>query len=271
MDQEAELIKNYFQKLGLEPEIADLYIALYHRGAQTISELSRSAGVERTRIYRLMDHLKQSGLVEVEVQYKRSIFRAAPIGNLRILVSRKEQELRGLQDELTAIEQTLARQSMSSASTRVQFYEGPDGLRQMYWNQSKARTEAVAILYENMQTRANAAFFDRWVRRMNERQVHTRGLIGDHFIRSQQTWYSKRQNERLQHWESRYLPESVYPITYGMVVYDDVVAYQNWRDDEAFGIEIYNQQIADGQRRLFELLWERARPVDDLKGLTAAE
>lgn len=31
-------------------------------------------------------------------------------------------------------------------------------------------------------------------------------------------------------------------------------------DDEVFGLEIYNAQIADSQRQIFELLWRQAVP-----------
>ncbi len=266
MINDEPIIRSYFAKLGLEAEIADLYFALYIHGPQTISELSRNAGVERTRLYRLVDDLKASSLVEVEIHYKRSIFKAAPIANLRVLVSQKEQEVRGLQVELAVVEEALARNSLSSPATRVQFYQGPEGVKQMYWNETKATTEVVSILYENMQIRTLGAFFERWVRRCNERQLHFRGIIGDEFVTSQRAWYSKHQNERLQFWQARHLSKEVFPITHGVLVYDDVVAYQNWKDGEVFGIEIYNQQIAGSQRKFFELLWDQGLPVDDLKG-----
>jgi DNA-binding MarR family transcriptional regulator len=66
-------VHNYFAKLQLEPEIADIYMALYSHGPQSLTELARSAGIERTRLYRLMDALTASSLVEVEQHYKRTI------------------------------------------------------------------------------------------------------------------------------------------------------------------------------------------------------
>ncbi|MEK7153681.1 MAG: helix-turn-helix domain-containing protein, partial [Patescibacteria group bacterium] len=101
-------IRTYFGKLGLEPEIADIYLALHANGSQTISELSRTSGVERTRIYRLLDKLMDTNLIEVESHYKRGIIKPAPIANLNILISKREQELKSLQDELELIEQVLA-------------------------------------------------------------------------------------------------------------------------------------------------------------------
>lgn len=251
-------IRTYFAKLGLEAEIADIYLALHAHGPQTISDLSRNSRVERTRIYRLIDKLLESNLIEVESHHKRGIIKAAPITNLNILISKKEQELKGLQDELSLIEQILARNSLSSPATRVQFYHGLEGTKQMLWNETNAKSSIDCILYENMQNKTNSAFFERWVRKCNEHQLRFRGIVSDPFLKSQEKWYSKHQNERLQHWEQRYVSKDIFPITHSLNLYDNVAAYYNWRDGEIFGIEIYNKEIADTQRRFFEMLWEKS-------------
>jgi transcriptional regulator TrmB len=251
-------VRDYFAKLGLEKEIADIYLALHAHGPQTISELSRSAHVERTRIYRLIDQLMSSNLIEVESHHKRGIVKAAPIANLHILISQKEQELKGLQDELGLIEQLLARNSLSSPATRVQFYEGPEGAKQMFWNETKAKTEIVSILHENMQSKTDLKFFERWAEKCNEQQLHFRSVYGDRFLKSQKDWYASHSNERLKFWEGRQISAEKFPIKHSTIIYDNLVAYYNWRDGEIFGIEIYNKDIADAQRAFFEMLWQQS-------------
>jgi sugar-specific transcriptional regulator TrmB len=264
MQTDAHLIRNYFAKLGFEPEIADIYLALHTHGPQSISELARHSGVERTRIYRLLGPLTDSNLIEIDTLYKSSLYRAAPITNLRILISRREQDLEALHTGLGAIEQVLARNTLTSPATRVQFYRGEAGIKQMFWNETKAQSEVTAILYENMQIKTNNAFFERWVEKCNRQGLRFRGLISEEFVNSQQTWYAMHHNERLAHWTPRYLSKADFPIRHSTVIYDDVVANYNWKDDEIFGIETHNQDIAETQRQLFNMLWERATPVDDL-------
>lgn len=46
------------------------------------------------------------------------------------------------------------------------------------------------------------------------------------------------------------------------ILYDEVIAYYNWKDGEIFGIEIYNQEMAGTQRQLFEMLWKQGQPID---------
>jgi sugar-specific transcriptional regulator TrmB len=266
MSKDAQAVRAYFFKLGLSAEIADIYLALHAHGPQSISDLARHSGVERTRIYRLMGEMTTSNLIETEVRYRKNVFRAAPITNLKLIIAKKEQDLYDLQAELKQLNDKLANPADTSPATRVQFYKGMDGLKQMYWNRTKSKTENLAILSENMQIQTNLVFFERWARKCNERGLKLRGIINDNFIKTQQDWYGEHSNERLAHWQSRYLPDDVFLITHSVVIYDNVTAYYIWRSGEISGFEIYNQQIADSQRQFFEMLWTQGLPVDDLIG-----
>lgn len=265
MSGDTQAIRAYFFKLGLSSEIADIYLALHAHGKQTISELARNSGVERTRIYRLIGELETSGLIEVEKQYKRNIFAAAPITNLQILLTQKEQELHELRSELHGLQNVLSEHSLRSPATKVQAYRGTEGLKQMLWNETRTKGENLSILYENMQSRTNLAFFERWTKAMGERNIKSRSIIGGNFVRTQQNWYKKHANKRMSNWEGRYIPDGVFPITHSTVIYNDVTSYYNWKDGEIFGIEIHNQEIANAQRQFFEILWMQGLRIDDLK------
>jgi len=258
MTPDKAAVRTYFAKLGLETEIADIYLALHASGPQTISELSRSSGVERTRIYRLIDQLIESGLIEVETHYKRGVLKAAPIANLRILISRREQELQGLQDELQMVEQLLGRNQLASPASRIQFYHSQEGAKQMLWNETRAKGEIVGVLYQPVQIDTGSKFFERWVSQCNQKDLRFRSVYGDKFQHAVADWYTTHDNERLKHWQGRLINAETLSISHSMFVYDDVVAYYNWKEGEIFGIEIHNKDIAASQRGLFELLWDKA-------------
>jgi sugar-specific transcriptional regulator TrmB len=264
-------LKDYFERLGLEPDAADIYLTLRTYGPQNILRLSRNSGMERTRLYRLLDILTANQLVELRTEYKKTIVSAAPLNNLHILLAKREQDLTALQEELRILENALQPTYIASPATRVQMYRGVDGLKQMFWNQTNATTDTLSILYENMQSRTNLKFFERWVRKANERRLSSRSIIGDHFITTQAEWYKKHTNERLAAWEARYAPPTLFKITHSTIIYNDVVCYYNWQDGEVFGIEMYNQEIADSQRSFFTALWQAALPVDDMKGVAITE
>lgn len=253
------LIYDYFEKLGFDKTFADIYIALYSGGAQNISQLSRNAGVERTLLYRLLPNLTASGLIETQTEQSRGVIKAAPFSNLQMMISKKEQQLEDLKTALPLIEQSLGPRSLESVDTRVQLYRGEDGVKQMLWNETKSKTDVDGILYENIQIKTNTKFFDRWVQACNDSKVNFRGIVSDQFIKSQQNWYSNGEDHRLENWQSRRINPDIYAIAHSTVVYNNVVAHFNWDDTEVFGIEVYNQQIADSQRQLFNILWTTSK------------
>ncbi len=263
MITDVEAIRTYFAKLGLDREIADIYLSLHTHGPQSISELARTSRVERTRIYRLIDKLLASNLIEVESHYKRGIIRAAPIANLNILINEKEQELKSLQDELGLIEQVLARNSLSSPNTRVQFYHGPEGIRQMLWNQLKAKTEIVGYNYQVLDVPAGPNFMRHWREEFERRSLHMRLVFGDEFVRSWVRATPKAENVsdgRIRGITYNCVSSDVFPITHTCETYDNVVNYYNWKDSEIFGFEIHNKDIADTQRQFFEMIWRKSKP-----------
>lgn len=265
MTPDTNAIRTYFAKLGLGTEIADIYLALHANGPQSISELSRTSKVERTRIYRLIDKLLASNLIEVESGNKRGIIKAAPIANLNILISQKEQELKGLQDELGLIEQVLVRNTLSNPATRVQFYHGPEGIRQMQWNLFKSEGDILSIMHEPMQDATGDAFFKRWAENWNRGDWKCRILLDDHFLRLSNDWHRKNPGVTPKSHYSRVLKPSEFPIKFETDIYNDVVSYYNWHEGEIFGVEIYNKNIADFQRKFFEILWQTAeKPKEDL-------
>lgn len=260
MSVDINVIKNYFQKLDLLPEIADIYLSLHTHGPQTISDLARRSGVERTRIYRLIDELERSNLIETQLDYKRRIFHAAPIGNLQILISKKEQELEQLQQELDTISLAFTQTDLASPTTRIQFYQGVDGAKQMFWNQTKATSEVLSILHEPMQYKTKKSFFERWTAAINQRDIRHRSIVDDDFLASLKKWRA-RHTGKTKVWHARHISPKQFTITNSTVIYDDVVVYYNWKNDEIFGVEIYNSDIARTQRQFFEMLWQQAESI----------
>jgi sugar-specific transcriptional regulator TrmB len=261
MTPDVSAIRTYFAKLGLEREIADMYLALHTHGPQSISELARSSKVERTRIYRLIDKLLESNLIEVETHYKRGIIKAAPIANLRILITQREQDLQGLQDELELIEQVLARNSLSSPATSVQFYRGPEGIRQMLWNELSAKSDVLAYAYRILDEVTGKKFMERWAEEFERRKLQERLLVNDEFFKS---WQENKPGidlqRRIKGIAYNFVPFSTFKITHSSSIYDDVVAYFHWKENEVFGVEVHNKEIAQAQRQLLEMVWAQSKP-----------
>ncbi|MET0779559.1 MAG: winged helix-turn-helix domain-containing protein [Candidatus Saccharimonadales bacterium] len=247
------LIYDYFRDLDFPKEVALIYEALHLHGPQTISELARTANVQRIQIYRLLDSLKQAHLIEVEMRYKRNVLRASPIDNLRVLIAEREGRLTALKSKLPQVE-ALFSQNITSPATRVNMYAGPEGIRQMLWSQLKAQGEIVCYNYFAFEDVVGKPFIENWAKEFEKRKLQCRLVYGDAF---RQTW---QLGQRIKGMEYYYLSPEIFNITHPCDIYDNVTAYYHWRDKEVFGLEIHNAEIAQSQRQIFELLCRQAIP-----------
>lgn len=248
-----DTIRKYFAKLGLEPEIADIYLSLYSNGPQIISELSRTSMVERTRIYRLIDQLLTSNLIEMEPvspqagsKGVRGIIKAAPVSNLRALITEREQETKNLADELELIEKVLSHNSLSNPAVRMQTYEGPEGIRQMLTSELRASSEIVSFEHFSIGEAAGKQYMSGYYAAFKAQKILRRSL-GNTPLNTAG--------------EGRVITEEIYPLTHNRTTYDDTTAYYLLNNGRIYGFEIRNKEIADAERRLFELLWEKAEPI----------
>lgn len=252
----------YLVRLGLDPSVAEIYKSLVMYGDQTISQLARHSGVPRTKIYRLLDELTSSGLVDIDTRFKRNILKAGSFSRLEVILSKKEQELKDLQtDHQVLASQLKIPQTIQTGPSRVNFYEGIDGIKQMLWLQTKGTGENISILRDGMKQQTGLSFFLRWSERCEANNIKFRSVVGENFQKTQSQWYSKYHNKKLANWQSRYLPNSVLNIDYSITVFDDTVLHYNWENRHKIGVAIHDKAIANMQRSIFEILWGIAKDV----------
>lgn len=241
-------------------EVADIYAALLVVSPQTLASLARTSHIERTKVYRLLDELHTLGLVETEVNEHRQLLHAAPLDRVEQLLEDKTRHYEHMRSKVGQLQQEVDASSVSAISG-VRFFKERSGVEQLFWNQTKAKTEVLSLLSENMQSHVSPAFFERWVSRCNERGVVSRSIVDNSFLQAQKKYYGQEAGHSLQRWTARKLPPKYSTIPHRTTVYDDTVTYFSWQDGDLFGIEIHNAAVAQAQRQYFELLWDLSYPI----------
>ncbi len=252
------LVDDVFLKMNIRSEIAQLYKTLLERGAQNISELAANSGIERTQVYRLLEEMQSLNLIEIEKQYKRNILHAAPIDNLFILLNKEKEDLQITEQNLHSIKNTLMKQMADNTNTKVNFYRGAEGIRQMQWNLLRAKSEVLSIIAEGVNHITGVEFFKSWVEEWNASDKKLRLLVSEN-ARDRHDTHWEDLGLPLVKQEERMLPNSILKVDFSSDIYDDVVSFYDWTGGEIFGIEIHNQHIANAQRDFFERLWAEAK------------
>jgi len=264
MDKIPESISQFFISLGLEKEEIEIYWALSRHGNLTILEISRITGISRTQVYRFLERMERAGLTEVVIDEHRLMAKAVEITQLERLVKQRQSQTQELITLFPKIQQILAGQvGQSQAETKVLFYRGEDGIKQMIWNTLRTKEPVVGYTYRMVEDAVGEKFTRDWAEEFSRRGLKGKNIFTDSYLENKKEYLGKPTHLNIigYAWESRYVPSNILNIDHQMDIYNDVVSFYNWHEGEIFGVEIYNQKVAQFQKQIFNLVWGLAKEV----------
>lgn len=257
----SDKLNQFLTLLGFDPEEITLYLTLAQKGTLTTLELSRASGINRTRVYRLLESLKGKGAVEEVIDEHRHLAKAVEASELLQLVQEKIHQSKQLQTLFPQVQELLRGQvGENQADTKILFYRGKHGLRQLIWHTLRARREIVGYTYRSIEEYIGQEFMLNWRDSFVRKKLVMRDIFSEEYLTSRREipWpvgFSKA------NFKSRFITQKQLRVNLQMDVYNDVVVQYNWHEGEIFGVEIYNKKVAEFHRQLFELVWAHAKPI----------
>ena len=129
------------RELGLTREQARLYIELL-KEPNTHLRLAHATGINRTKVYRLVDDLEKRSLVTRRTDDRGTFLVASDPTTLEVELVNKEESVKGQRAAFEQLLPTLKRIKLNEASSFiVHTYEGLEGFKQMLWHELKTNGE----------------------------------------------------------------------------------------------------------------------------------
>lgn len=257
--QDTDKIMEFVQKLGYSVEAARVYRTLAVRGPLTLSELSREAEIERTALYRQVPHWVAQGLLEELLAYKSHRYAAAEPTRMANRIMEEKKRVEELERELPVIE-SLVGEWAGKQRTKTRYYRGVEGIKQIMWNETRAKGELLGYTYRNMEEIAGVKFFKEWVVELEKQKIVSRDLRSDEFIASMKRPGYERVHIAKSSW--RYLPDAVMKLSHNLDIYNNTIAIYYWGENDVFGVEIENEKIAETQRSIWQTMWGLAEKYE---------
>lgn len=254
-------IKQKLNLLGLSDKQAEIYLLLLKQGITSLLELSRRSTINRTTIYRIVEDLKKLNLVEEVVDDRGAKVKAVKPENLQLLLTQKETELDQLKNNLPDLISDLSViKDQPSASTQVVYFRGQNGLKQLLWNILKAKGESVGYGYADWNQSVGWEFAEKLRQERVNRKIYDREIQNTDQAGPIDSWTKVKDYNQV--YQARYIPKSVIDIKHDTYIYNDVFTFFNFYQDELFGIEIHNKEIAKTQKQIFEVLWKMGEKIN---------
>jgi sugar-specific transcriptional regulator TrmB len=241
--------------MGLPEKEAAVYIATLELGRGTVSQISRKAGVSRTNGYNILDSLSDKGLVRISGKEPKEEYVAE---SPDMLITRLEE-----QHERSAANLTRARsfalelKSIQKVGDRpqVRFYEGTEGMRQVYEDTLTSHEPIRAAATLEDMFAALPGYFPDYYHRRAKKGISIRAIIP-------QTpgGIERRKHDKEEKRETAFVPTEQFGFSPEINIYDNKVMIASWR--EKLGIIIESAEIADVMKKIYELAWAEAKRLD---------
>jgi predicted transcriptional regulator len=252
----------YLSELGLSSDEIAVYLYLLENGTKTALEIARGTNLARTKIYRITETLGNRQIVVEQVDNRGSKFAAVHPESFESMISAERAKLDEKQAMLKVLVPELeSRMSTLQESSHVRFYRGLDGLKQVTWNSLKAKGELLTYEIGNLDhfipQKGQAEDLRQ---RFLEKKIKIRTLQNQEEMEG---WTDVSEMIR-KYWEARHISRETLTITSDILIYNNVYTMYRFQDDDIFCVEVYNQQLVDMQRQIFEVLWNMASKYDVL-------
>jgi sugar-specific transcriptional regulator TrmB len=257
MSEQTDNIISRLLPFGLEEAESRIYLELLEKRTSTALGISRSLGIGRTRVYRLLDRLVEKGLVVQKLGSGGFIFAASDPGQLQQLVIEKENEVRMLKTSVEETKKILEeRLGADVPGSKILYYRGAEGLNRVNWNVLRAKGELLSF---------EVATADAYMPQVEAEKMR-QGLVDNNiFVRTitnktKLEPYTEVTEMVEKCWEIRHIPERVLDIKTDVFIYNDIYAVCHYLEaGDVFCFEMQNRYMANMQRQLFESLWLQAR------------
>ena len=248
------LYKNLIS-LGFAEKEAGVYLALLQLGKRTATPIARQAGINRTTVYDILDSLAAKGLVSISGKEPLQEYVAeSPDKIIKLLQEQLQKDQANLQQAQSLVPQL---KSMHNISDRpqVRFYEGREGMEQVYEDTLTSHETILAYANVNEMHAAMPDYFPKYYKRRTNKGIHIRAIIP-----SNKEGVERVSKDKDEARESALVPDDKVYFSPEINIYDNKIMIASWK--EKLGIIIESKEIYEAMKTIYELAWAESKRLE---------
>ena len=229
------------QDLGLTKNESTVYLALLDLGPSMAGQIARRTGLHRRTVYDTTEMLIKKGLIGYIVKNNRRLFEASSPQRFLDIVKEKEARIESFLPEM------MSEFAKTKEKQETNFYKGKNGLKSVMEDQIETGKEILIIGASPVAYDILKFYFKWFDKRRKENKIKTKIIFN-----------KLEKKPKIPLSDIRYLPQK-YSSPLAVNIYGDKVALILWSKENPLAIVIRNEEIADGYRTYFELMWKVAK------------
>jgi len=238
-------INKSLEKLGLNGKKADVYLAALELGKARVIEIAKKAGVKRTTCYDILFDLERQGLIYETAKGKKRLFIGEDPEKIKKELVAKQKIFDEILPELQAV------YNIKGTKPKIRFYEGKEGLKEVYSDTLNYTGEMLAFASEDVVKILGKEWTQDYLKKRKERGLRVRAIMpGTEIIKKD---YADLDREQLR--TSKLIDPLKYPFSIEINIYGhQKVALMSSKEET--GIIIEGAEIYKTMKLIFELVWD---------------
>lgn len=247
-------IKQALEEIGLSKIEVETYLHLLKLvNPQPASIIANRISLNRTTTYKALVNLSKKGLATKTMKHGIICFFAeAPEETLKALIEERKQSIEKISESIIeALPSLTVSEETSSNIPKIRYYEGLDGLKQIYEFILKEgvdyyRYGDIAKIYGTL-----GDFTDDFIKRRNKLGIKAHAIMP--YDKDKEDLYKSNEAELR---EALYIPYKLFPIEGEVRIFGNKVGILSLKKESPIGILIESGTIARMFKAVFMLTWE---------------
>lgn len=237
------------KEFGLSENESKVYLTLLKTGTSTANRIAELTGMKRSTTYDTLRLLTAKGIASTFVKDKKNYFESAQPSKLIELLKEKQEIIEKIIPELEEIQGAIPKRST------ISFFEGKKGVWLVHNDMLETRKEI--RFYGSRQRAINALqhYPGNFVQKRVKLGLRLKAVIAEED--RAHPFYKDPEIKKLS--DIRFLKE-LNGVDANTFIYGTKVAFMSSGAD-LVGIVIESPSILKQQKRIFEILWNTAKPV----------
>lgn len=237
------------EDLGLTHSEIRVYLALLELGNSSAGAILDKSGLQNSVVHRALNSLIDKGIISYILEGKKKIYRATNPENFHDFINDKIKRFDGILPELKRKQQLL------KVTSFAEVFKGKRGINQLYTTLLNSGGKEYNTFGGGSEVTYNVMGEDWW------RNLHVKRIakkipcrqVFDETIRGFGNELNKKSVTKI-----RFLPKG-YSQLQETILIGDYVGIAIFTESP-YGILIKDKVVADGYRKQFEILWDKATP-----------
>jgi sugar-specific transcriptional regulator TrmB len=255
------------KSFDLDKRESEIYLSLLESGEMSVLEISKRTEIPRSTVYRLVSSLIKKGFLNEEVRENGIYISPKDPSELDYLMKAQKEKVDDMVSAIGSLSDLTKNFDTGNPKTKVRYYTGQKGLRQMLWNSLKARDGIVGYSEFGRLNIVGEKFYSKYVEEFRIRNLEDRVISNEDCL----DYYVKYvlgedKKHQIDDYGIRIIEKDKFYVSGDTSIYNDIYAVSYWSGGEVVGVEIENRELVKLHRSIFEILWEISEDITVYNG-----